>query len=161
MVQPRKSVANYSITAAGVAHAALLSNLQQAAYSPQGERVWSAKSFAETLSAHGVLARIIEVAKAPVGFCLMRVVAREAEVLTIGILPTAQQQGLGKALLLNCIEAARKTGSKTVFLEVRADNSTAIPMYRACGFLENGKRENYYRLENGQLRDAATYCLNL
>lgn len=151
----------YSFTSAGVAHAALLSSLQDAAYSPQDERFWSEESFAETLNSVGVMARVILVKKTPVGFCVMRMVAGEAEVLTIGILPTSQRRGLGKALLNDCLTTVMKNGANTVFLEVRADNISAIHTYKGCGFVENGMRKGYYRLENGHLVDAKIYSLDL
>jgi len=161
MAQPSKPTSNYTIKTVGVAHAALLSSLQDAAYSPQGERFWSKTSFGETLLSHGVSANVVEVAGDPVGFCVMRQVTGEAEILTIGVIPASQRRGLGKVLLRNCINEATINGASTLFLEVRADNIDAIHTYRSCGFTESGSRKNYYRLENGQLIDALIYALDV
>ena len=47
--------------------------------------------------------------------------------------------GIGRALLGACVECARKAGYEQLELNVVADNSRAIGMYKAAGFVEFGR----------------------
>jgi [ribosomal protein S18]-alanine N-acetyltransferase len=77
-------------------------------------------------------------------FLLLRVVADEAEVLSIGTRPDARRAGLARALVQHAIAAAQAHGATRLFLEVAADNVAALALYRAHGFMEVGRRRGYY-----------------
>lgn len=47
--------------------------------------------------------------------------------------------GAGEALTEACIECARKAGCRQLELEVTADNTRAMSMYRKFGFVEYGR----------------------
>ncbi|SFA41512.1 ribosomal-protein-alanine N-acetyltransferase [Rhodococcoides kroppenstedtii] len=68
----------------------------------------------------------------------------EAEIHTIGVDPSAQRRGIGRALLTDALAAADAHGGP-VFLEVRTDNDAALALYRSTGFSVVGTRRNYYR----------------
>lgn len=80
----------------------------------------------------------------PVGFAVMQTVLDESELLTIGILPEFQGQGLGKRLLAASLAEVKKNGAKKCFLEVRVSNLPALTLYEKAGFKKNGIRKNYY-----------------
>lgn len=78
------------------------------------------------------------------GFALGRVIAGEAELLTLAVDPAAQRNGLGRALLRAFEEEAASRAASTAFLEVSQDNIGAVKLYLSEGWQEVGRRENYY-----------------
>ncbi|WP_372595611.1 ribosomal protein S18-alanine N-acetyltransferase [Actinotalea sp.] len=70
------------------------------------------------------------------------------EVMTIGVAPHAQRQGLGKVLLDALVSQARTVGAQAVLLEVRVDNDPAIALYERTGFAVVGRRRRYYQPED-------------
>ena len=87
-------------------------------------------------------------------FCLGRVVADEAEVLTIVSDPDQRRQGLARIVLSIFDTQARGRGASRIFLEVAADNTAAIPLYISDGYGQVARREGYYKRENGIVVDA-------
>lgn len=81
----------------------------------------------------------------PVGFAIARCVADEAEIVSIGVTPSARRRGIGSALLTDLMVRAAVLGAKRIFLEVSEQNPAAIQLYTAAGFETVGRRENYYR----------------
>jgi len=74
----------------------------------------------------------------------VRVIADEAEILTIGVIPAARRQGTAVRLLGELLDEARRRGAVEVFLEVRTDNEAARKLYVREGFAEIGVRRGYY-----------------
>jgi ribosomal-protein-alanine N-acetyltransferase len=83
------------------------------------------------------------------GWAGVRVVADEAEILTVGVVPAARRQGIGRLLLAELLEHARERGARQVYLEVRVDNTAALALYESDGFARVGLRRGYYA--NGQV----------
>lgn len=96
---------------------------------------------------------ILSVEGAPAAFALYQQVADEAEILTLGVLPDCRRQGYGRRLLKAGIDYFRHRVTQTIFLEVGQNNLDARHLYATVGFLDAGRRGNYYRHENG-LEDA-------
>lgn len=94
------------------------------------------------------------------GFSLARVVADEAELLLIAVVPGHHRRGIGRRLLDDFLERARNDRIARVHLEVR-DGNPAVSMYRAAGFSPVGRRRNYYRGEDGSRFDAITLAHHL
>lgn len=90
----------------------------------------------------------------PGGFLLGRVVAGEAELLTIAVSPDARRRGLGLTLAEGFLETARLRGAESAFLEVAASNLAARALYAAVGFTPAGKRRSYYQHPDGTTDDA-------
>jgi len=119
------------------------------------DAAWTAEAFRQMLSIPGTLALVAlagvygkrdmpDVA----GFTVARAVSEDAEILTIGVRPPYRQQGIGRRLLDRVFEQMRQAGATSLLLEVAEDNLPALSLYRRCGFLEVGRRPNYYRKEN-------------
>jgi len=68
----------------------------------------------------------------------------EAFVQTMAVAPSAQGRGVGARLLVALLEEAGRRGSRTVSLEVRADNAPAQRLYTRHGFARSGVRRGYY-----------------
>ena len=78
------------------------------------------------------------------GFILMRCVATEAEVLTLGVAPTQRRNGLGALLLGAGLNEAIRRGALGCFLEVDVENRAALALYRQTCFRLTGRRCAYY-----------------
>jgi ribosomal-protein-alanine N-acetyltransferase len=63
-------------------------------------------------------------------------------IATICVLPEYRNQGIGKALLLECEQAMEMPKVK---LSVRISNQTAISMYRQNGYSDAGRWPRYYQ----------------
>ena len=77
-------------------------------------------------------------------YCALQVVADEAHIHNLAVIPEARRHGLGRRLLRLALEIAARRGARAVHLEVRAGNAAARALYRAMGFQEVGKRVSYY-----------------
>lgn len=111
-------------------------------------RPWTAAEFTAVLASP--LCYLVD---EPGGFALGQVVADEAELLTIAVLPEARRQGLGRRLLAGFLAEAEARGAVRAFLEVHAENESAIALYRTAGFRPAGRRPGYYR-DGGAVGDA-------
>ncbi|OIP82780.1 MAG: alanine acetyltransferase [Rhodobacterales bacterium CG2_30_65_12] len=107
-------------------------------------RAWSAEEIAALISGPGGFA-----VTAAAGFALGRAIVGEAELITIAVAPTARRQGTGRALLAAFEAEARAHDADTAFLEVAADNTAALALYRAAGWAEIGRRAAYYARPTG------------
>ena len=107
---------------------------------------WSEAAFASLLSDRGVHLLTTPDAHA---FLLGRVVAGEAEILTLATHPAARRQGHARALVARFLTAAQRAGAERVFLEVAEDNAPARALYAGCGFSAAGRRPGYYRSAAG------------
>ncbi len=106
---------------------------------------WSEDSFAEFLVDPTCLMRARTLQQELIAFALFRVVLDEAELLTLATAPAARRSGHARAVLRDGLAAVRERGAVSCFLEVAADNSAALALYRDLGFSEQGKRRAYYR----------------
>ena len=52
----------------------------------------------------------------------------------VGITPDARGLGLGRALVLKSLHGFRAAGLRRVYLEVTAENTPAVELYRSVGF---------------------------
>jgi ribosomal-protein-alanine N-acetyltransferase len=64
--------------------------------------------------------------------------------LNIAVHPARRGEGIGRALLSECIRRAARAGASLIFLEVRAGNEAAQRLYRSMGFAFRGIRKGYY-----------------
>ncbi len=81
------------------------------------------------------------------GYCivLFRANTRSARLYSIAVAPGRAGRGLGRSLLDAAERAALLRRSRTIRLEVRADNDRAIAIYLRAGFRPAGTIANYYR----------------
>ena len=117
---------------------------------------WDEASFSGLLETSGVggTAAIDGETELPAGLVLWRVVADEAEILTICVSPPFRRSGIGRLLLSNAIDAARSAGAARMALEVAVDNIAATRLYESFAFVSAGTRAGYYRTAAGAV-DAA------
>ena len=113
------------------------------------ERGWSADEFADLLAAPGA----VLAARGP-AFVLGRVIADEAEILTLATDPGHRRQGHARAALAAFEAEATARGAASIFLDVAEDNAAARALYAAAGYDEAGRRRRYYARAGGRAVDA-------
>ena len=79
------------------------------------------------------------------GYLLATMIDGEAEILSIGVTPDRQRQGVGKRLLHYFFDHGASQNMAVVTLEVAEDNLPALELYRNFGFAEFGRRKGYYK----------------
>jgi len=78
------------------------------------------------------------------GFIMGRILADEAEILNLAVVPTHRRKGLAKVLVQSLLHSFAEGGAAMVFLEVRESNRAAIAFYEKMGFARTGTRPGYY-----------------
>lgn len=81
---------------------------------------------------------------AVVGYAGLSFSGEAADVMTVAVAPSAQRQGVGRALMHDLLASGARLGVGEVFLEVRAGNDAATALYRALGFTDVARRRDYY-----------------
>jgi ribosomal-protein-alanine N-acetyltransferase len=119
----------------------VLSALHRACFA----EAWDEAALASLLAMPGALALLATSHEEPLGFVILRAIAGEAEILSIGVRPQARRRGIGRRLLAAAVDVAEAAGAEQLFLEVAADNIQARGLYLGDGFSEVGRRPNYYR----------------
>lgn len=74
-------------------------------------------------------------------------------IVALGVHPTFQRQGIGRALFGRLVALADAAALVRLELYVRADNHRAQALYREFGFVHEGTRERFVRLDDGRLID--------
>lgn len=93
------------------------------------------------------------------GYFIVMKVIDEAHLLTIGLRRDLHGRGYGPVMLRKVVEIAHALDTDSVFLEVRVSNENAFRLYRRFGFLEIGRRRNYYEAAAGTREDAIMMSL--
>lgn len=128
----------------------VLAAIHATAFTP----AWTVTELAWMLDPPG-LGLVTEDAGQISSFLLARLVADEAEILTLAVRTDARHQGRATALLARLLEVLGERGVATVFLEVAEDNAAAIRLYESAGFRRTARRRGYY----GRPEDAAVDAL--
>ncbi len=108
---------------------------------------WSVETFWSEL-AHVPETRYYVVAEqdgALVGYGGLAVSGDQADVQTVAVSPAAQGRGVGRLLLDDLVREARRRRAGEVLLEVRAENESALALYRRAGFERIAVRRGYYQ----------------
>lgn len=124
---------------------------------------WDAESIARLTEHPAAAAFVAQVQqpKALAGFIIGQIAADEAEILSIGVAPEWQRRGIARHMVEGLVRAARRAEVKRLFLEVAADNSTAIRLYKGLEFAAVGRRKAYYRRLGSPPVDAVVLALAL
>ncbi|MBO5837041.1 MAG: ribosomal protein S18-alanine N-acetyltransferase [Oscillospiraceae bacterium] len=79
-----------------------------------------------------------------VGYVGSQSVLGEADMMNLAVDAMYRRQGIGKQLVLSLIDGLAHNAVSKLTLEVRASNTAAISLYESLGFLQVGRRPNYY-----------------
>ena len=96
-----------------------------------------------------------------VGYFVLMKVVDEVHLLTIAVHGDLQGRGIGRSLMDYLIALAREMKMASMLLEVRPSNTRALEIYQRCGFVEIGRRKNYYFAAHNTREDALVMRLPL
>lgn len=106
---------------------------------------WSETSIASELNNKLSLWMVAIDDEKVIGYVGSQTVLGETDMMNIAVHPDYRKQGIGTALIVELIGELELRGSHSLMLEVRASNTPAISVYEKLGFIEVGRRKNYYR----------------
>lgn len=138
-----------------------VAHLHRESFEPMGEPGWTRQDIAGLLASPGVAGFLVTETTFDVGMAICRVVADEAELLTLAVDPGHRRRGAARLLLDAVVEKARSGGAESLFLEVGADNPGARALYDSLGFAVVGRRAGYYVRQGRPNADAFVLRLNL
>jgi len=112
---------------------------------------WSRESFWREASNENTsyILAIDEATGEVVGYAGCWILADEAQITNVAILPAFRGCGAGTQLMAASIAAAVKRGATAMTLEVRPSNAPALALYHHFDFEEAGRRKGYYS-DNGE-----------
>jgi len=117
-------------------------------FAPEQTALWVAVNRARGNPLHVALDR-----DRVVGWCEIRREAlpgrEHSGTLGIGVRAAYRRSGLGRRLLDAALADAARRGFERIELWVRSPNTVAIDLYRAAGFVEEGRRRDAIRLDDG------------
>jgi ribosomal-protein-alanine N-acetyltransferase len=109
---------------------------------------WTRNDVTESMRAGNLCYKLLK-NKIMHGYCVVRIVGSELEILNIVISRQLQGQGLGGFFLENILQKKDVVETTDQWLEVRSGNLAAQALYQKSGFKIVGKRRGYYsRSEN-------------
>lgn len=109
------------------------------------EDPWSRKLFEESLAdsnTTGLVARRMD--GTVVGYIICTAILDEGNVDNIAVRPDCRGQGIASSLLAAFRRFGLEHGLTAIFLEVRPSNRNAVRLYEKFGYIEVGRRKNYY-----------------
>ena len=110
-------------------------------YSP-----WSASQYKEEFSAptrHFVVA--LDDEQSIIGYAgVFAPGGAEADVLTVGVVPSHRGKGIARQLMALITDWAHKQGTTAMMLEVKVDNAEAIGLYESLGYSKLNTRKDYF-----------------
>lgn len=118
------------------------------------EDAWDTVALASVLAMKGADARLADENGMFVSLLFGILLGDEAEILTFGVAPAARRRGIARLMLEDLFARVAALGAKRVGLEVAADNSAALALYKSTGFRTVGMRHAYYQRERGPAIDA-------
>lgn len=99
---------------------------------------------AELASSTAVFRVAVDGAGAVLGYGGMQFVCGEGYLDNVAVAPQHRGKGVGTAVVAALLGYARAHGGAFVTLEVRPSNAPALALYRGLGFVQAGRRRNFY-----------------
>lgn len=78
------------------------------------------------------------------GYIGSQTVLGEADIMNVAVAPEYRRKGIGRTLLVRLQEDLCAKEVHSLTLEVRASNEPAIALYESLGYVQVGRRPNYY-----------------
>jgi len=94
----------------------------------------------------GVTSYLVEKEGQIIGKVNLQLTSKLGAIFGLGLLPEHRRKGYGMTLLLMAIEKLREENAKEIMLQVEADNSNALNLYKSCGFDETSTMD-YFELK--------------
>ena len=111
----------------------------------QNDDTWSERSIASELSNPLSLWYVAMDGEKLVGYVGSQTVLDGADMMNIAVDASYRRQGIAEKLVQKLVEGVSDKGAICLLLEVRATNDPAVKLYQKLGFVQVGRRPNYYR----------------
>lgn len=139
------TLAGPAITPADERHLEALMTVMRASFDASFGEAWSALQLAGSMGLSSSFARqSLDSRGLTTGFTLCRAAGPEVELLLIAVHPEQRGRGIGRLLIETACKDASLRGAIEVFLEVRENNTPARTLYHRAGFVDVGRRADYY-----------------
>jgi len=79
------------------------------------------------------------------GYVGSQTVLDEADMMNIAVHPDFRRQGIARSMVETLVAELKEKNVRSLTLEVRVSNGPAISLYHQMGFVQVGRRPNYYR----------------
>lgn len=121
-------------------HVAQVAALEKACFSMP----WSENSITAELSNPLSLWVVAVDGNMVAGYVGSQAVMGEADMMNLAVLPSYRRQGVGRYLVSELVAKLTDREVYSLTLEVRASNEAAVKLYDSLGFVQVGRRPNYY-----------------
>ena len=106
---------------------------------------WSVNSVRSELSNPLSLWIVATEGERVAGYVGSQSVMGEADMMNIAVSADFRRRGIGEALVRTLVARLKENAVHCLTLEVRASNEPAINLYNKLGFVQIGRRPNYYK----------------
>ena len=106
---------------------------------------WSESSIASELNNRLSFWLVAEIDGAIAGYVGSQTVLDMADMMNIAVSENYRRQGVAEALIVTLSDHLHSRGVIGLMLEVRCSNTPALSLYEKLGFIQVGRRPNYYR----------------
>jgi ribosomal protein S18 acetylase RimI-like enzyme len=122
---------------------------------------WTERAIGELLAMPGAFGTLACLGDQPVGLVIALAAGPDAEILTLGVLPSFRRRGIAHRLLTWAGERASAAGCERLVLDVAEDNVAGYALYRRLGFVDIARRPAYYRRPSGAVVAAIVLARSL
>ena len=119
---------------------------------------WSEASIAHYMETGNTIFVVARHGEETIGYAAVLCILDEGNLVSIGVEDSYRQMGIASELLNIVYEMAHDRGVASINLEVRGSNEAAIVLYEKHGFVQNGRRKDFYREPK---EDALLFLKNL
>ena len=121
-------------------HVAQVAQLEKICFSDP----WSERSIASELENKLAFWLVATEGDTVAGYIGSQTVVGETDMMNVAVHPDFRRRGIAEALVNGLVNNLKQMGSHCLTLEVRASNIPAISLYEKMGFVQVGRRPNYY-----------------
>ena len=122
-------------------HVAQIAQLEKICFSDP----WSEKSIASELNNELAFWLTAMEGEQVAGYIGSQTVMDESDMMNVAVHPDFRRRGIAEALVNELVARLKSRESRSLTLEVRVSNLSAITLYEKLGFSQIGRRKNYYR----------------
>lgn len=79
------------------------------------------------------------------GFCACTLVGDTCNLDAVSVSESHRRRGVGRGLILHAMHTLHRAGAACMWLEARSENTPALSLYGALGFVQNGLRRGFYQ----------------
>ena len=121
-------------------HCEILAELEKLCFS----RPWSQKAIEDEVNNPNAFFVTAVDEEKILGYGGMHCTHQECYIDNIAVFGQKRKKGVGTAIVKALVQEAQRRGAEYISLEVRPSNRPAVGLYTKLGFMEEGRRRNFY-----------------